>query len=304
MGGPGEIQLSAIDESTAKHALKAALDEIDRIEIKYSRYRPDSLISRINAEAGRGGQPCDAETQGLLDFANELHRQSGGCFDLTSGVWRRAWDFSNPSATPPSPEQLQALASFVGWQHLSFTEGQVKLLRVGMELDMGGIGKEYAVDRAAVVLQGLGIRHALINLAGDVRAIGGKPDGSAWRVGIRHPDEADATMAEIEIHDGALTTSGDYERCLIHEGKRYGHLLDARSGWPVSYWRSVSVRAPSALLAGGLSTVAMLMQAQGLELLKDSGVDFLAVDAQGRLYTPAGDQALPARTASTPTKMA
>jgi thiamine biosynthesis lipoprotein len=288
LGGPGEIRLAAPGEATARRWFKAALDEIDRIEITYSRYRPDSLISRINAAAGHHGVTCDAEMLGLLDVAHALHDQSGGRFDISSGIWRRAWNFRDPEADIPTQAQLNELAPLVGWHRVERDGMQVRLPRAGMELDFGGIGKEYAVDRAAVVLMEHGALHALVNLAGDLRAVGPKPDGSPWQVGIQHPEKPDAVMAEIPLAEGALATSGDYQRCLWRHGRRYSHLLNAATGWPVEHWRSISVRAPSALLAGGLSTCAMLMEAEGLDLLKRSGVDFLAVDAHGEVHTRAG----------------
>lgn len=292
LGGPGELQVGAPDEATARAWFRCALDEIDRIEIKYSRYRSDSLISRINAAAGGDSVDCDEETLALLEVADALHRQSGGRFDLSSGVWRRIWNFRDPTAPVPTEAQRAALASLVDWSRVERRGLQVRLGAAGMELDLGGIGKEYAVDRCAVLLMQAGAQHALINLAGDLRAIGAKPDGRPWQVGIQHPDRPGTVMAELPLEDGALATSGDYERCLWHEGRRYGHLLDARSGWPVQHWRSISVRAPSAVLAGGLSTVAMLMEEDGLGLLQQAGVDFLAVDAHGQVHTRAGVQAL------------
>ena len=292
LGGPGEIQLAAPDEATAQAWFRLALDEIDRIEIKYSRYREGSLISRINAAAGGAPVPIDGETRALLEVADALYHQSDGRFDLSSGVWRRLWNFRDPQARLPTDEQRSALEGLVGWTQVERGPAQVRLARAGMELDLGGIGKEYAVDRCAVLLMEAGTRHALINLAGDLRAIGGKPDGQPWQVGIRHPERPGSVMAELPLQDGALATSGDYERCIWRDGRRYGHLLDARTGWPVQHWRSISVRAPSAVLAGGLSTVAMLLEARGLKLLQESTVDFLAVDAQGQVHTRAGLQAL------------
>ena len=292
LGGPAEIQVAAPDEDTAHVWFKCAVDEIDRIEIKYSRYRPGSVISRINGCAGGEAVACDDETLGLFQVADALHQQSGGRFDLSSGVWRRLWNFRDPQAELPTETQRAALAPLVGWDKVERTAGHVRLPIAGMELDLGGIGKEYAVDRCVVRLMEAGARHALVNLAGDLRAIGSKPDGQAWMVGIQHPERPGTVMAELPLKDGALATSGDYERCIWRDGRRYGHVLDARSGWPVQYWRSISVRAPSALMAGGLSTAAMLMEAQGLELLKEADVDFLAVDAQGWVHTRSGMQSL------------
>ena len=288
LGGPAEIQVGAPDEPTARAWFRSAIDEIDRIEIKYSRYRENSLISRINAAAGGHPVAIDEETSALLDVADALFHQSAGRFDLSSGVWRRLWNFRDPQASLPTADQRTALSPLVGWPLVERTPTQVRLPRAGMELDLGGIGKEYAVDRCAVKLMEAGVEHALVNLAGDMRAVGGKPDGGPWQVGIQHPEHPDAVMAELPLEDGALATSGDYARCIWRNGKRYGHLLDARSGWPVQHWRSISVRAPSAVWAGGLSTVAMLMETQGLDLLKQAGVDFLAVDSTGEIHTRAG----------------
>lgn len=293
LGGPGEIQLEASDEVAARRAFKAALDEIDRIELKYSRYRPDSLISRINAAAGGEPVSCDEETRALLDYAHTLHERSGGRFDLSSGVWRRAWDFRDPRARPPTADQLQALAPLVGWAQVQRSAAGVRLAQVGMQLDLGGIGKEYAVDRAAAALAAQGVGRGLVNLAGDLRTLGDRPDGQPWRVGVRRPDAPTVLLAEIELRGSALATSGDYERSLVHDGRRWGHVLDARTGWPVSHWRSVSVRADSTLVAGSLATLAMLMEAEGLKLLQDSGADFLAVDAQGQVHDRSGNRPLP-----------
>lgn len=288
MGGPGHLQVDAPDEPTAQRWMKAAIDEIDRLEIKYSRYRADSLLSRINAAAGGPALEVDEETVALLDYADELYRQSRGRFDITSGVWRRLWRFGQAGAAPPSAQELAALQALVGWKRVERSGDErrsVRLSVAGMEIDLGGIGKEYAVDRGIQCLADCGAQHALLNLAGDLCALGSKPDGSSWRVGIRNPFEPSAVIAEIELSHAALATSGDYERCLMHEGRRYGHLLDARSGWPVDHWRSVSVKAPTALLAGSVSTLAMLMEAQGLTFLKESGLDFLAIDHQGMHFT-------------------
>ncbi len=292
LGGPAELQVAAPDEDTAHEWFRSAVNEIDRIEIKYSRYRPGSLISRINGCAGGDAVACDGETLGLFEVADALYRQSEGRFDLSSGVWRRLWNFRDPQGALPTQAQCAELAPLVGWDKVERAAGLVRLPSPGMQLDLGGIGKEYAVDRCAVLLMEAGARHALVNLAGDLRAIGTKPDGQAWMLGIQHPERPGALIAELPLRDGALATSGDYERCIWRNGQRYGHLLDARSGWPVQHWRSVSVRAPSALMAGGLSTVAMLMEAQGLDLLHQAGVDFLAVNAQGYMYTRSGMQRL------------
>lgn len=261
-----------------------AIAEVQRIEFKYSRYRADSVVSRINAAAGSGQAiEVDDETASLLDFAAQLHALSDGLFDITSGVLRRAWDFR--SQRLPEQAQIDALLPLVGWQHVDWRREarQVVLKQPGMELDFGGFGKEYAADRAAAVLLGAGARHGYVNLGGDLRLLGSRPDGSAWSLGIQHPREESGTIAGLPLHGGALATSGDYERYMELGGRRYCHILDPRSGWPVSPWQSISVVAPVCVAAGALSTIAMLKQADALDFLYGQGASFLAVDKNGEL---------------------
>ena len=268
-------------------AVAAAADEVRRIEHKYSRYRADSIVSRINAAAGSShAVEVDDETADLIDFALQAHAASGGLFDITTGVLRQAWDFHR--AQLPEPAVLAALLARIGWQHVHWRRPALQLLRPGMELDFGGFGKEYAADRAATLLAAAGVGTALVNLGGDMRVLGPRPDGRPWQLGIAHPRQPGAVLARIALDQGALATSGDYERFFDLGGRRYCHVLDPRSGWPVQTWQSVSVLAPACVAAGTLSTIAMLLQADALEFLQGQGVDFLAVDMQGRLFDQHG----------------
>lgn len=269
--------------SDVAEALDLAVAEVRRIERTYSRYRPDSIVSRINAAAGDGqGVVVDDETAGLLDFAAQLHALSDGLFDITSGVLRRAWHFQ--VGRLPEAGEVESLLPLVGWQHVAWrrAERRVALTQPGMELDFGGFGKEYAADRAAAVLLEAGVRHGYVNLGGDLRVLGPRPDGSPWSIGIQHPRQPDATVAGLPIAGGALATSGDYERFMDVNGQRYCHILDPRTGWPVRHWQSISVVAPLCTAAGALSTIAMLKQEQALDFLRAQGADYLAIDARGR----------------------
>jgi len=277
MGGPGQIHLP--DTPQAQSALHAALAQLQRLEAQYSRYRPDSLVSIINANAGIKPTVCDAETESLLDFAQQLYERSQGLFDITSGVYRRAWDFA--SGQIPDRILLDQLHPLVGWNKVERHAHHIWLPHKGMEIDFGGLVKEYAVDRACMALQAHGIGSALVSLAGDMRALGAKPDGQSWQAGIAHPRHAGQLSASIALHNMALATSGDYERVIVLNGQRYAHLIDPNTGWPVSYWQSVSVQAPSCLVAGSISTLAMLMQAQGLAFLQETGLSFLAIGPNG-----------------------
>ena len=156
-----------------------------------------------------------------------------------------------------------------------------------MEIDFGGIGKEYAADRAATICIEQGIAHGLVNLGGDVRAIGTQADGTPWRVGIRHPRADGRAIAYVDLADGAVATSGDYERYFDLDGRRYCHILNPRTGMPVAHWQSVSVVAPLAVVAGSCATIAMLMEAGGEAFLAAQGFSYIAVAPDGTLRRPA-----------------
>lgn len=285
LGGSAEIVLAAPHEAEAQRLARLGVAEVLRIEHKYSRYRADSLIGRINAQAGAEPVALDDETLALLRFVDTLHQDSEGLFDPTSGVLRRAWDFRRPRL--PRADELAPLLALIGWPRVQ-REGQtLRLPQAGMELDFGGFGKEYAADRAAAVLLAAGVRHGHVNLAGDIRVLGPKPDGQPWQIGIQHPRQPGQLVASLPLHQGGLATSGDYERYFELDGQRYCHVLNPRTGWPVRFWRSVSVVAPLSVAAGALSTLAMLKESDGLTLLQRSGLPFLAIDPNGALWRDA-----------------
>lgn len=292
MGSPCRIQAEQRTPQ-ADRAIEAAIAEVQRIEQKYSRYRPDSVVTLINGRAGSGqATELDTETSDLIDFAVAAHAASGGGFDLTTGVLRRAWDFR--AGRLPMPGALAELLPLVGWQRVQWERPVLRLPHAGMELDFGGIGKEYAVDRAATLLAEAGLGAALVNLGGDLRAVGRRVDDAPWRLGIAHPRRGGTVLAGIALHEGALATSGDYERFFEIDGQRYCHILDPRTGWPVQGWQSISVVAPACLAAGTLTTIAMMLGEQALPFLRGQGLPFLAVDADGRLTDERGALAQPA----------
>jgi len=278
-----EIRIAGLALDQARLLADSAITEVRRIEAKYSRYRQHSLLSRINAAAGQG-EPLamDRETGELLNFAAQLHTFSDGLFDLTSGVLRRAWDFK--AARLPEAGRLEALLPLVGWSKVHWQDGRILLPLAGMEIDFGGIGKEYAADRAATILQSAGVESGMVNLGGDIRLVGAGAGGKPWAMGIADPRRPGKTLAKLNLRDGALATSGDYERYFELDGRRYSHLLDPRSGWPVQGWQSISVVAPVCLAAGALSSIAMLKGDAALDFLDNQAIDYLAVDASGRQH--------------------
>jgi thiamine biosynthesis lipoprotein len=284
MASEHELLLWSDDEVGATRAAAAAIADVHRIEAKYTRYRDDSLTTRINRAAGGAAVAIDAETAALLAYADECHRLSGGRFDLTSGVLRRVWDFRQTPPKLPDAGAIAAATALVGWNRFERDERAVRLPEPGMEIDFGGIGKEYAADRAATVCAEHGIRHGLVNLGGDVRALGPQPDGAPWRVGIQHPRREHTTIATVLLESGAVATSGDYQRYFEIAGERYCHILDPRSGCPVAHWQSVSVVAPLCVVAGSCATIAMLMGRDAESFLHEQGLRHVAVDADGTLH--------------------
>ena len=279
MGCPCELRFDADSEEAFSRAIEPCLREIRRFEAKYSRYLPESVTCAINHAAGVSAVPIDRETASILEYAAVCHEQSDGLFDITSGVFRCVWH--SQRTTLPSQQELDACAAKAGWDKVQFSEREVFLPVPGMELDFGGVVKEYAADAVAMVAGRAGMRHGLINLGGDIRIVGPQANGRPWPIGIVHPLRPDAAIATLPLAEGAVTTSGGYERFVEIEGRRYGHLIDPRSGWPVDGLLSVSVVASQAIVAGSVATVALLQgEADGLDWLDRCGAQYLAVDAQ------------------------
>ena len=283
MASEHELVLCGSGRAFADEVARRAIADVLRIERKYSRYRDDSVTSAINRAAGGAAVAVDDETASLLRYAGQLHDMSGGRFDLTSGVLRRAWDFSRRPPELPGERQLAAARALIDWRSVEWTGRAVRLPRAGMELDFGGIGKEYAADRAAAICREQGVLHGLVNLGGDVRAVGSRPDGTPWRVGIRHPREPAGVIATALLDDNAVATSGDYARYFELDGRRYCHVLDARTGVPVTHWQSVSVLAPLATLAGSYATIAMLLGPDAEGLMERERVSCLMIAAGGAM---------------------
>lgn len=285
MGSPCELRLFGPTPETNERAAARARGEIDRLERKYTRFRDDSLTARINAASGaEAGCIVDDETAALLDYAEAAWRESDGRFDLTSGVLRRCWDFK--SGRLPAEADLARVLERVGWHHVRWERPRLVLERPGMELDFGGLVKEYAADRAAEVLRLHGVESALVDLGGDIRVLGPRPGCEPWWVGIRDPRSPERALVSVPMREGAVTTSGDYERFMIVDGVRYAHILDPRSGWPVEGLRSVTVLAPLCIVAGSATTIAMLRGRAGGSWLDELGLPHLRVECDGRVAGP------------------
>ena len=271
MGSPCEALLETDDRSSAGDAAEAVAQEAWRIEDKFSRYLDESVVQRINTARG-DAVSVDDETARLLDFAQTLYELSNRRFDITSGTLREVWVFDG-SDRVPSAKAVESVLDRVGWHRIDWNSPQIAM-PPGMEIDLGGIGKEYAVDRCVEALKATFDSPGLVNFGGDLAVTAPPRRREAWRVAVEGdaPDRADRL---IDLRQGALATSGDARRFLLRDGLRYGHILDPETGWPVpDAPHSVTVAADTCTQAGMLSTFAML-KGQGAEaFLVEQGVRF------------------------------
>jgi thiamine biosynthesis lipoprotein len=268
MAGPCEVLIETDDRREAQRILAVVASEAGRVERKYSRYLDDSVVSRINR--CDGDVSVDDETARLIEFSAKLFALSGGTFDVTSGVLRRVWTFDG-SDRVPSAEAVDGVRTLVGWSRVRWRNGRLGL-PAGMQIDFGGIAKEYAVDRsAALVARAVPGVSCLINFGGDL-AITVPRSGGSWRVGIEPVAQA-AGLPVLTLARGGLATSGDARRFLLRDGVRYSHILDPRTGWPVvDAPRSVTVAAGTCTDAGMLATLAMLQGPDAESFLAAQGV--------------------------------
>ncbi|MCL1041062.1 FAD:protein FMN transferase [Shewanella marisflavi] len=253
-----------------ERAIVEATDEVRRIEAKYSRFDRESLLSEINRRAGEW-QTLDDETLGLLKFAEHCYQLSQGQFDITAEPVIALWPFGDRHASPPSKQVIQAARKRVGFNNLDIQDKRLWLPEE-MGIDFGGLAKEYASDIAmAILTKALPDCDLLVNLGGDM--ITSPAPAHAWQIGIEDPKALDSAERVVALNEGALATSGHSRRYLIHEGKRYGHIIDPSTGYPVKGAPlSVSVFAPQCVVAGMLATLAMLQGEEAEAFLASQGV--------------------------------
>lgn len=282
MASPCELLIETEDESLARSLTKLACEEALRIEHKFSRYRRDNIVHKINNSNGKKIS-VDEETALLLDYADQCFQVSDGFFDVTSGVLREAWKF-DCSDKVPSKNKVKAILPRIGWQKVNWQRPDFTLPD-GMEIDLGGIGKEYAVDRTAILIRAHTDKSVLINYGGDLYATKPKSDGTGWLIGIEKPNlksnrlkqksKQRNSVKEFQLKQGGIATSGDVYRYLLKDGVRYSHILDPHTGWPIKGApHTATVVAESCVEAGILATLAMLNGKSAKRFLKAQDVDF------------------------------
>jgi thiamine biosynthesis lipoprotein len=271
MASPCEILLECDERALAQELISLGQQEALRIEQKFSRYRDDNIVHQIN-----NGSACitvDAETARLLDFAQNCYSFSEGWFDITSGILRRAWNFNQQDAIP-SQQEIEQLLPHIGWDKVTW-ENPALTVPQGMEIDFGGIGKEYAVDSVLGLLSRKTKHSFMINFGGDCNASGPMADGSPWMTGIENPRRPGDASAVIQLQKGALATSGDVFKFIHHNGIRYGHILNPSTGWPnTDAPLSVTVAAATCTEAGILSTLAMLQGQEAEKFLDRQEINY------------------------------
>ena len=272
MGSPCELLIESDDEAHSKILLDTVATEAWRIEDKFSRYIRGNIIDRINAGNSQAVE-VDEETANLIGFSYSLHKMSAGAFDITSGVLREAWSFDG-SDNVPSSNRVNDILQRVGWEKVAWQSPCIRLPK-GMQIDLGGIGKEYAVDRATAIVLTLTKQPCLINFGGDIRASQTSVDKYGWQVGIEMLENDQAAQRVIRLKRGGLATSGDSHRYLLKNGIRYGHVLNPRTGWPIpDAPRSVTVAADTCTQAGMFATLAMLRGAEAEAFLEQERVQY------------------------------
>jgi thiamine biosynthesis lipoprotein len=269
-----ELRLTAwtADEAAATPAFDAVFTEFDRLDALMSVWRVGSDVLRINAAAGERAVPVSAEVREALHAARTISEWTGGKFDVTFGALADVWKFDHDQDnTVPDPAAIRSRLALIDYRQIVIDDhaGTVFVKRKGMRVHLGGIGKGYAVERAAALLRRAGLRDFMIQAGGDLY-VAGRNDGRPWRLGINDPRGAQGqSFATLDLSDGTFSTSGDYARSFMKDGVRYHHLIDPATGQPARGCRSVTIVADSPLLADGLSTgVFILGPVEGMALIE------------------------------------
>ena len=280
MGTAVECQAFHDLPGRARQAVEAAFDAVRQVDRDMSLYRPESDIGRVNRQAGQYDVRVRAGTAAVLRESLSIARASHGALDVTISPLLARWGFHSVRQEAPGPQQLEAALALVDYRyvHLDDVNGTVRLARPGVQLDFGGIAKGYAVDRAVDALREHGVHQGMVNAGGDLRLLGRHPDGNPWVVGVQHPLPPARLLLALSLDEGAVATSGNYMRYRVYNGRRYGHLLHPRHGYPADTALSMTVVAPTAMRADALATAALVRGRDGLAWLRGQpGVEAIMV---------------------------
>ena len=305
MGGPARLLFQPPTNSTTNRediflSVVAMLEELEK---KYSRYIDNSLVSQINERSGSGvATPIDEETRGLIAFCRQLHQESDGLFDPTAGVLNKAWDFKGDQM--PDRAIIERLLTQVGWDEVHINKNGISLNKPNSQIDLGGVVKEYAADKAVKLLRELKVTRALVELAGDIATLGAKTSELPWQIGISDPETPEKAIISVELTDACLATSGSSQRFIDIDGQRYSHFLNPKTGHPAEGSFSVSVIAETCLMAGSIATVACLMgTSNARSWLESSGLPWLMISGE-KLSGPIAEHTTYAQSTVAPPRSA
>lgn len=291
MGTLVTVTALASDKDIGDRAVQVAFDEIKRLEQLLSTWRPDSELSQVNAEAGRRSVQVSRETFELVVRSLEMAQLTHGGFNIALGPAIEAWSVTERQQIPDGPT-LERLKPLVDWTSIQIdkTARTIYLPHKGMRIDVGGVGKGYAADRAVEVMKRAGAEGGVVALSGDVKAFGVLSERSGFPVGIRHPREEGTLIGIIDLHDEAISTAGDYERYFEQDGVRYHHILDPHTLQPARGCQSVTVIAKDGTMADGLDTgIFVLGPEEGMALVERlPGVEAIIIDVKGYLVVSSG----------------
>ncbi|SHJ51684.1 thiamine biosynthesis lipoprotein [Malonomonas rubra DSM 5091] len=287
MGTLVEIKAFGDDEEQLDSAISKAFAEMTRLEALLSSHQPKSEISRLSNSADEF--VASPETIELISLGRKIAERSNGAFDMTLGALKKLWAIESENPQVPSEEQIAVALQGVGPEALQLDGNRVRKKLPGLQVDLGGIAKGYAVDRALALLRAAGITSASVNAGGDI-ALLGDHDGRPWRIGIQHPRKSGELLAALELSDRAVVSSGDYERFFEQDGIRYHHIFDPRSGQPARLCQSVTVVAADAASADALATAAFVLgPEEGLQLLEQlPDVEGLIIANNGKEWQTSG----------------
>lgn len=286
LGTLNELIFSASSASTAEAFKQKAFSWLARFEARYSRFIESSLISRINREAGNETIPLDAEGDEIFSLCDWFHWRSHGVLDPTAGPLIELWGYNRQRTSLPSKTEIDQCRQRVGWSSVERHKDSIRLPTQAMRLDLGGMGKEYAVDRLYDIAEKSGIDNILIDLGHDLRVKGEPPEKGPWRIGLEHPEHPGECWGGVKIGKGAICCSGGYQRFFEWDGHRYGHIIDPRTGYPIENGvNAVWVIAPTCSEAGFLSTTAFVLGAEkGIDLIDASYQSAGCIWAKEGLY--------------------
>ncbi len=285
------ITVVSVSPEKAEQSIEKAFAKIKGLEKELNFFSQESDIAEVNRNAGIKPVKVSEETFRLLETANSISERTEGRFDITVGPLLSLYDFQKKIR--PSAELIREKLSFVGYEYMALNSNTrtVFLKKKGMMVDPGGITKGFAADAAVEVLKKEGIKSALVAVAGDIRCYGLKPDGKPWKIGIRDPrgKTEDDLIATIDLTDMAISTSGDYIRFFVEDGRRYHHIIDPKTGYPASGVISVTVIGPLAVYTDSLATAIFVSGIEkGLKTAETFGYETLMVDRNGKFHLTEG----------------